>query len=61
MKYTKEQDIEVIVSSVLKNKPKRKDLTKRLVKKYGWQAMDLIIQAFGRIDDREKVIKLEDK
>jgi hypothetical protein len=56
MKYTREQDIKAIRSCVKTGKPKMRGLNKRLVKKYGFKGMSLVINALFPYKNKEKKI-----
>ena len=49
MKYTEEQDIQAIVNSIEKGKPQKKALCKRLVKKYKFRSVYLVLKSFEKV------------
>jgi len=52
MKYTRDQDIDAVISSLRTGKPKKQNLIKRLHKKYGASAAVLILESYSVIDGR---------
>jgi hypothetical protein len=55
MKYNRDQDIEAIISSIRTGKPKKRNLTIRLLKKYGPKSVIMVLDAFYKMKKKRNL------